>query len=131
MQNWKEWRDLSPGPRPNQIPSDRAWRLFADWLASAKELSLLFISQTGNFRASARLTCARNGTIALTAEPTSASFDLKDATFLYGPMPVWPRWPNPPVIETLALNVLLPHGAWLCIAEGLTPPPLPDRFLPV
>jgi hypothetical protein len=78
----------------------------------------------------ARLSGARDGAIQLQTESASASFSLKEATFLYGPMRTWPRWPNPPVVEVMALHALLPRGTWLCLAEGLAPEAIPARLLP-
>ena len=55
------------------------------------------------------------------AQTARATFDLTDGRFTYGPMQTWPRWPNPPIIEVMALQVYLPRGAWLVMVEGLKP----------
>jgi len=67
----------------------------------------------------------------LKSEMASATFNLKEGTFMYGPMQTWPHWPNPPIMEVMALHVLLPRGSWLCIAEDLKPEALPSRMLPL
>jgi hypothetical protein len=128
MQDWKEWQGLNP-ESGNAIPADRAWRMFAEWKASAKEIGVLFVSQGSTFRAFATIDVARDGAIQLRSESASASFVLKEASFLYGPMQTWPRWPNPPIVEVMALHALLPRGAWLCLAEGLRPEAIPTRMI--
>ena len=130
MEDWKEWQELYPEPSDKEIPSDQAWRMFADWKSSGKEIGLLFVSQLGTFRAMATLTSARNGTIQLKMPSANASFNLTDARFMYGPMQAWPRWPNPPIVEIMALHAFLPHGTWLCMAEGLKPEELSSGMLP-
>lgn len=105
--------------------------MFAEWQASTREIGVIYVSKLGTFRALARLTAARNGTVQVVTDSASASFHLQEATFLYGPMRTWPRWPNPPIMEVMALHILLPRGAWLCIAEGLKPEALPARMLPL
>jgi hypothetical protein len=130
MEDWKEWRQIHPEPFGNQIPTDRAWRMFADWQTHAREIGVLFVSQSGTFLTLATLTNARNGTIQLKGEFASASFNLREAKFMYGPMHTWPRWPNPPIVEVMALHALLPRGSWLCMAQDLKPDALTPRMLP-
>jgi hypothetical protein len=129
MEDWKEWREVSPGPQDNELPPDQAWRMIDDWKTNAKEIGVLFVSQLGTLRALATVTSAINGAILLSMEAATASFNLREATFMYGPMQTWPRWPYPPIVEVMALHVLLPHGTWLCIAEGLKPDAIPPRML--
>ena len=40
-------------------------------------------------------------------------------------MQTWPHWPNPPVVEVIALQAYLPRGAWLVMVEGLKPEAIP------
>ena len=103
--------------------------LFAEWLAKAKEVGVIYVSQGCTLRAFATVESARNGTLQLHSETANASFSLLEASFLYGPMQTWPQWPNPPIVEVMALQALLPGGAWLCLAEGLTPAAIPTRML--
>ena len=128
MQQWKEWKGLNPD-HGTEIPPDRAWRLFTEWQAKAKEVGVIYVSQGSTFRCFAKVESARNGALQLRSETASASFSLKEASFQYGPMQTWPRWPNPPIVEVMALQALLPGGAWLCLAEGLVPAAIPTRML--
>jgi len=114
----------------NQIPTDQAWRIFSTWQASGKEIGILFVSQSGSIATSGTLKSAHNGTVRLSSESAGAMFQLKDATFLYGPLQTWPRWPNPPIVEIIALQAVLPNGSWLVMAEGLRPQALPSPMLP-
>jgi hypothetical protein len=130
MGDWKEWRGVSPGLYDNELPRDQAWRMIFEWRTKAKEIGVLFVSQLGTLRGLATVTSAFNGTIQLSTDAAMASFNLREATFLYGPMQTWPRWPYPPILEVMALHALLPHGTWLCIAEGLKPDAIPPPMLP-
>jgi hypothetical protein len=130
MRDWNEWQGLNLEPG-QPMPADRAWRLFADWKASAKEIGVLFVSQGSTLRAFATIGSVRDGAIQLRSETASATFNLMGATFLYGPMQTWPRWPNPPIVEVMALHALLPRGAWLCLAEGLRPEAIPSQLLEI
>jgi hypothetical protein len=113
----------------NQIPPDPAWRIFSDWQASAKEIGILFVSQSGSIATSCTLKAARNGTVILRSDSAGASFHLKGATVFYGPMQTWPRWPYPPIVEVIALQAVLPSGAWIVMAEGLRPESLSTQLL--
>lgn len=117
MQDWQEWKEL-PGA---EIATDQAWRLFSDWKTSRKEIGMWYVSQLSRFGAFGTLSSATNGTVRVQAEAATATFDLKEARFSYGPMQTWPRWPNPPIVEVMALQVFLPRGTWLVMAEGLKP----------
>jgi hypothetical protein len=130
MEDWKEWRDVSQGPYDNELPTDQAWRMISDWKTTAREIGVLFVSQLGTLRALAIVTSAADGAVQLSAEAATASFNLRGATFMYRPMQTWPRWPHPPIVEIMALHALLPHGTWLCMAEGLKPDAIPPRMLP-
>ena len=113
----------------NPIPADQAWRIFADWKASGKEIGVFFNSQSGSFSALGTLRSARNGTIEFQAEAGKAAFRLKDAQFTYGPMQTWPRWPNPPILEVIALQAYTPCGTWIIMAEVLRPEALSTQLL--
>ena len=71
------------------------------------------------------LCSVRQGTVQIENDSTAATFDLKEARFTYGPMQTWPHWPNPPVVEVIALQAYLPRGAWLVMVEGLKPEAIP------
>ena len=104
--------------------------MISDWKANAREIGVVFVSQLDTLRALATVTSAVNGTVQLSTESATATFNLREATFMYGPMQTWPRWPYPPVVEVVAFHALLPRGAWLCIAEGLKPEAISPRMLP-
>ena len=114
----------------NPIAADQAWRIFADWKASRKEIGVFFHSQSGSFSALGTLRSARNGTIVFHAESGNASLRLKDAQFTYGPLMTWPRWPNPPIVEVIALQAYTPNHTWIVMAEGLRPESLSPQMLP-
>ena len=130
MEDWKEWREVSHGPYDNELPRDQAWRMISDWKKNAEEIGVVFVSQLGTLRALATVTTAVNGAIQLSTAAAMASFNLREGTLMYGPMQTWPRWPYPPIVDVMALHALLPHGTWLCIAEGLKPDAIPPRMLP-
>jgi hypothetical protein len=113
----------------NQIPTDQAWRIFSGWQASGKEIGIFFHSQSGSFSALGTLRSARNGTIEFQAEAGMAALRLKDAQFTYGPMQTWPRWPNPPILEVIALQAYTRNGTWIIMAEGLRPESLSTQLL--
>lgn len=121
MQDWQEWTDIHGTP----LEPDQAWRMFDDWKTAHKEIGLRFVSQLSRFGTFGTLRSVRQGTVQIQSDSTAATFDLKEARFTYGPMQTWPHWPNPPVVEVLALQAYLPRGAWLVMVEGLKPEAIP------
>jgi hypothetical protein len=117
-------------PQGKAIAPDQAWRLFADWQAGRKEIGIFFHSQSGSFSTLATLRSARNGTVEFGGDAGKASLRLKDAQFTYGPMMTWPRWPNPPIVEIIALQANMPNGTWIIMAEGLRPEAISSMMLP-
>ena len=113
----------------NAIPVDQAWRIFADWKASGKEIGVFFHSQSGSFSALGTLRSARSGTVEFQAEAAKFALRLKDAQFTYGPMQTWPRWPNPPIVEVIALQAYTANGTWIIMAEGVRPDALSTQLL--
>lgn len=99
--------------------------MFDDWKTAQKEIGLRFISQLSRFGTFGTLRSVRQGTVQIQSDSTAATFDLKEARFTYGPMQTWPHWPNPPVVEVIALQAYLPRGAWLVMVEGLKPEAIP------
>lgn len=67
----------------------------------------------------------RQGTVQIESDFTAATFDLKEARFTYGPMQTWPHWPNPPLVEVVALQAYLSRLARLVMVEGLKPDAIP------
>jgi hypothetical protein len=113
----------------NWIPTHQAWRIFADWQAKKKEIGAMFVAHSGTFFTLGVLRSARNGVVRLESEWGSGTFRLRDARFAYGPMQTWPRWPNPPIVEIIALQAVIPDGTWIVMGDGLRPQSLPPMLL--
>lgn len=126
MQDWQEWKEIQGTP----IETDQAWRMFEEWKSSRREIGIRFVSQTSRFAALGKLRSPNRGTIQIQAEGAQATFDLKEARFTFGPFQTWPRYPNPPMVEVIALQAYLPRGAWLVMVEGLKPDAIPVPQLP-
>jgi hypothetical protein len=107
--------------------------MFEDWKTAGKEIGVLFCGRGSTAAISALMTIrsARNGLVQLKGEGASASFNLKQAKFTYGPMQVFPRWPAPPPVEVMALQAYLATGDWLVLAEGAVPRELSPLTLPI
>jgi hypothetical protein len=114
----------------NWIPADQAWRIFAGWHASRKEIGALFVSQSGTTFTLGILKSAKNGTVRLEGEWATSTFRLHDARFIFGPMQTWPRWPNPPIVEIIALQAVIPNGTWIVMADGLRANSISPAMLP-
>jgi hypothetical protein len=113
------------------IPTDQAWRTFGDWKNGGREIGVIFFGGSGSsLYTMGFVESARNGKLLLRSETVRASFNLARATFAYGPVQTWPRWPSPPIVEVIAVQAQLENGDWLALAEGLRPESLPPRALP-
>lgn len=123
------WKEIVGTP----MPSEDAWRLFDDWRSQGKEIGVLFCGRSGTVALSSlcQVRAARNGLLQLKGEGAGASLNLKDSKFTYGPMQVFPRWPAPPPMEILAVQVFLATGDWLVLAEGYVPKELAPLALPM
>ena len=73
---------------------------------------------------------ARDGKLLLKSDTVRASFNLRQAKFVYGPLQTWPKWPSPPIVEVIAIRAQLENGDWLALAADLRPDSLPMRALP-
>jgi hypothetical protein len=114
----------------NPISADRAWRLFSDWKENHKEIGLLFVSKSGTFSTAGTLRSARNGTVVMRGDGgCGAILHLKDAQFTYGPVMTHPNWPNPPMVEIVALQAYTANGTWIVMSEGLRPQSLSSPTL--
>ena len=110
---------------------DQAWRTFADWKSRRREIGVIFYGCSGNsLYTMGFVESARNGKLLLKSGTARASFNLARANFSYGPLQTWPRWPSPPIVEVIAVQVQLENGDWLALAQGLRPESLPARALP-
>ena len=112
------------------IPPDQAWRTFGDWKSSGREIGVIFYGCSGSLYTMGFVQSARNGKLQLESDTARASFNLARASFTYGPVQTWPKWPSPPIVEVIAVQAQLENGDWLALAEGLRPESLPSRALP-
>ena len=113
------------------IPSEEAWSRLEDWRAAGKEVGVWYVAKTGSVRTLGTVDLVRNGRLELRGTTVRAGFNLKDATFAYAPMQLFPRWPMGPMVEVMALQAAFPTGDWLMLAEGMRPEGLPMRELPM
>ena len=114
----------------NPIGTDDAWRTFDGWKRKGREIGVIFYGSSGNsLYTMGVIESARGGTLRLKGDSARASFNLARASFVYGPVQTWPRWPSPPIVEVIAVQAQLENGDWLALAEGLRPESLPSRML--
>jgi len=73
------------------IPSEEAWRRLEDWRAAGKEVGVWYVAKTGSVRTLGTVDLVRNGRLELRGTTVRAGFNLKDATFAYAPMQLFPR----------------------------------------
>ena len=103
--------------------------MFERWKSSHQEIGVIFWGRSANLYTLAVIQSAKNGRIQLKGEAAQASFDLAGASFKYGPMQMWPRWPSPPIVDVQALRAEFKNGDYLALAEGLMPHPLSSPSL--
>ena len=90
------------------------------WKSTRQEIGVIFWGRTANLYTIATVDSTANGRVQLIGETARSSFNLRDATFKYGPMQTWPRWPSPPIVEVNALRAEFSNGDYLALAEGVT-----------
>ena len=113
------------------IPPDQAWRTFGDWKNTGREIGVIFYGSSGaSLYTMGFVESARSGRLLLKGDTARACFNLTGATFTYGSIQTWPRWPAPPIVEVMAVQAKLENGDWLALADGLRPESLPSRSLP-
>lgn len=112
------------------LSPDQAWRRIDRWSKERTEVGILFWSRTANLYTSAVIESAKDGRLRLRAGGILVSFQLQGAAFAYGPIQTWPRWPSPPVVPVIALQVTFENGDYLALAEGMTPPSFSSPLLP-
>jgi hypothetical protein len=112
------------------IESQEAWRIFDRWQTAGQEVGVIFWGRSANLYSLGVIESASNGRLQLRAEAARASFNLVGATFKYGPMQTWPRWPSPPIVEVIALRAEFENGDFLALAEGLRPQAVMPPSLP-
>jgi hypothetical protein len=106
------------------IETHQAWEMLHRWKSHRQEIGVIFWGRSVNVYTLGLIESASNGRIQLTASGARASFNLAGASFKYGPMQTWPRWPSPPIIEVNALRAEFENGDYLALAESLTPTPI-------
>jgi hypothetical protein len=95
--------------------------MFEQWRTDALTIGVLFVGRHGSLTTSGTVTSARMGRLQINSDTAEAAFNLKDATFLYGPVQLFPRWPYPPPVEVIAVQATLADGDWLVLAENFRP----------
>src|SRR5947209_12323276 len=83
------------------IPQDQAWGILDRWKVSRSEIGILFFGKSGTVCTSGSVSSARNGKLQFNGETSEASFNLKSADFLYGPVLMFPHYPSPPPVEVI------------------------------
>ena len=124
----KGWLDSShmeeiPG---TPIPPDEAWRRFDQWRAAATEIGVMYMGSAGSITTTGTVTSARAGRLQINSATTEVSFRLKGASFRYGPVQMFPRWPYPPAVEVTAIQAYAASGDWIVLAEGFLPKSVPS-----
>lgn len=112
------------------IEAHQAWQMLDRWKSGRNEIGVIFWGRSANIYALGLVESANNGRIHLRGDSARTSFNLIGASFKYGPMQTWPRWPSPPIIEVNALRAEFENGDYLALAEGLTPAPMASPSLP-
>ncbi|HLK69198.1 MAG TPA: hypothetical protein VKU19_37455 [Bryobacteraceae bacterium] len=113
------------------MTTDQAWRTFSEWQAGRREIAAIYYAASGtSLYTMGVVESAANGRLLIKGEQVRATFNLTSATFTYGPVQTWPRWPSPPIVEVMAIQVQLGNGEWVALADGLRPESLPPRSLP-
>jgi|ERR1043165_4057891 hypothetical protein len=115
-----------PDPAAQTLPHSDAWRMFEQWRSAANEIGVMFLGRHGSLATTGTVTSARMGRLQINSGSTEATFNLKDANFLYGPVQLFPRWPYPPPVEVIAVQAYFPSGDWLVLAEGFRPKSVPE-----
>ena len=111
------------------MPAENAWRMFDDWRTNGKEVGMVLCGRAGTVTALGRVSSLCNGRVQIQAEGAGAWINLRDATFTFGPLQVFPRWPAGPMVEVVAVQAYLPGGDWLALAEGIVPAALAPATL--
>jgi hypothetical protein len=107
------------------IPVHKAWRLLDEWKMKGQELGIWVAGPAASASGVAAIAAVRNGAVELKGENWGMRLNLRDAEFSYGPMPTWPRWPAPPVVDVIALQAMIGGREWVVLAEGWRPTSLP------
>jgi hypothetical protein len=112
------------------IEAQEAWQIFDQWKNRGQDIGVIFWGSSANLYTMGTVTSLKNGRLELKGDRARASFNLTGASFKYGPMQTWPRWPSPPIVEVNALRAEFANGDYLALAEGLTPDSISSPMLP-
>jgi hypothetical protein len=120
----KEQEIVKAGAGPAGVPlaQHEAWRMFDEWRAESREIGIMFHGASGSVTTSGTVTQARMGRLQLNSRTAEVSFRLKSANFTYGPVQMFPNWPNPPAVEVMAVQAWFANGDWLALAERFRQP---------
>ena len=106
-----------------------AWRRFDDWRMRGAEIGVLFVAKPVTVSSIGTVQSVRNGTLRIQGSTAGAGFNLQGASFTYGPLQVFPRWPMGPMVEVMAISAYMPAGEWLVLAEGVRPEAMAPRAI--
>src|SRR5258708_32621350 len=120
MKREQEIVKTGAGPAGAPLEQHEAWRMFDEWRAESREIGIMFHGASGSVTTSGTVTQARMGRLQLNSQTAEVSFRLRGANFTYGPVQMFPNWPNPPAIEVMAAQ------AWVAKCHS----PAPARRFP-
>src|SRR3954454_1288701 len=112
------------------IEADQAWQTFEQWMNRGQDIGVIFWGRAANLYTIGTVASLKNRRLELKGTCARASFNLTGASFKYGPMQTWPRWPSPPIVEVNALRAEFANGDHVALAEVLTPDSISSRMLP-
>jgi hypothetical protein len=111
------------------IEAQEAWQMFDRWKNRRQDIGVIFWGRSANLYTMGTVASLTNGRLEIKGALARASFNLTGASFKYGPMQTWPRWPSPPIVEVNALRAEFANGDYLALAEGLTPDSISSPML--
>ena len=112
------------------IEAHEAWQMFDRWKNHGQDIGVIFWGRSANVYTIGTVASLANGRLEIKGAFARASFNLSGASFKYGPMQTWPRWPSPPIVEVNALRAEFANGDYLALAEGITPDSISSPMLP-
>jgi hypothetical protein len=122
MKQEQEIVKAGAGPAGAPLAQHEAWRMFDEWRAQSREIGVMFHGASGSVTTTGKVTQARMGRLQLNSQTAEVSFRLKGANFTYGPVQMFPNWPNPPAVEVMAVQAWFANGDWLALAERFRQP---------
>src|SRR5258707_595284 len=90
------------------MASDQAWRRFDEWKTSGREIGVIFYGSSGtSLYTLGFVESVQHERLLLKGASARVSFNMKEASFTYGPIQTWPKWPAPPIVEVNAVQAQL------------------------